>query len=174
MKWRHVTGFGAPGSPAKLRPPERDAARSGAKARFALLMPPDPPEGRVLLIRQLTRDRLWLPDAVSHPNRAVRLTEAVYATDHPAETMTRLSRLAGRPAEPDPVGGFHIDFGGGGCVRVLPPAAAADPVTRPDRCEDIRTGGPSLRGLTIAAEQSEDRLVHAGGVAIRLTAVAER
>ncbi len=160
------------GVACEIETTQRDAVRSGVKARFALLMPPDPPEGRVLLIRQLTRDRLWLPDAVSHPNRAVRLIEAVYATDHPAETMTRLSRLAGRPAEPDPVGGFRIEFGGGGCVRVLPPAAAATLFSGLPT-EDTRTIGPPLRGLTIAAEQAEARVIYAGGVAIRVTAAAE-
>jgi hypothetical protein len=99
---------------------ERDADRLGAKVRFALILPPDPPEGRTLLIRHLTRDLLWRPDNVEHPNHAVALTEVVYASDTPAETMTRLSRLAGRPAEPDPLGGYRIPLAQG-VLRILPP-----------------------------------------------------
>jgi hypothetical protein len=36
--------------------------------------------------------------------------------------MTRLSRLAGRPAEPDPLGGYRIPLARG-VLRILPPAA---------------------------------------------------
>src|ERR1700679_1775355 len=46
---------------------ERDAA-PGAKARFAVLMAPDGPEGRLLLVRQLTPELLWLPDNTVHQN----------------------------------------------------------------------------------------------------------
>jgi hypothetical protein len=138
---------------------ERDAGPDGTKARFALIMPADQPEGRVLLIRHLTRDLLWRPNAAAHPNRALALTEAVYSSDSPAETMTRLSRLTGRPSEPDPLGGFRIPLAHG-CVRILDPAAAA-------RLFPGASGAPPLLGLTIAAETSEARVVHAGGVAIR-------
>jgi catechol 2,3-dioxygenase-like lactoylglutathione lyase family enzyme len=139
---------------------EREAG--DGKARFALLMPPDPPEGRQLLIRHLTHDLLWRPSTTTHPNHAVALTEAVYATDAPAETATRLSRLTGRPAEPDPLGGYRIPLTRG-TVRVLPHAAA----------KSLFPGvadGPPLIGLTIAVEVGSDVVVHAGGVAIRFTA----
>ena len=102
---------------------ERDADQQGAKARFALILPPDPPEGRMLLIRHLTRDLLWRPDNVEHPNHAVALAEVVYASDTPAETMTRLSRLTGRPAEPDPWAATGFLWRAACCVscRVLRP-----------------------------------------------------
>ena len=98
----------------------------------------------MLLIRHLTRDLLWRPDTVVHPNHAVALIEAVYATDAPAETMARLSRLAGRPAEPDPLGGYRIPLSRG-CLRILPHAVAAE--LFPEMAD-----GPSLIGLTIAVE----------------------
>jgi Glyoxalase-like domain len=135
---------------------ERDADQQGAKARFALILPPDPPEGRLLLIRHLTRDLLWRPDNVAHPNHAVALTEVVYASDTPAETMTRLSRLAGRPAEPDrlpdplvdplvdPLGGYRIPLARG-VLRILPRAAAATLFPG-------AAGTGSVFGLTIAVE----------------------
>jgi hypothetical protein len=139
---------------------ERDAG-GGGTARFALLMPPDLPEGRVLLIRHLTRDLLWRPDHTVHPNHAVALTEVVYAIDAPAETMTRLSRLAGRPAEPDPLGGYRIALTRG-AVRILPRQAAAS-------LFPAAAGAPPLAGLTIATEAGADHVVHAGGVALRFT-----
>jgi hypothetical protein len=169
----------------------RDADQHGAKARFAVVMPSDLPEGRVLLIRHLTRDLLWRPDTVDHPNRAVALTEAVYASDAPAETMTRLCRLAGRPAEPDPLGGYRIPLARG-CVRILPRAAAA-------ALFPGAAGVPPLVGLTLAAElpngitggithaptgqtttgqatighaTASGRAIHVGGVAIRFTAAS--
>jgi hypothetical protein len=172
---------------------ERDAGLDGVKARFALLMPPDPPEGRMLLIRHLSRDLLWRPDNTRHPNRAVMLTEAVYASDAPAETMTRLSRITGRPAEPDPLGGYRIPLARG-VLRILPPPVAG-------ALFPGATAGPPLTGLTIAAEvtgtrgasvanprrvdtidltdagqmaaggDGNVRVVHAGGVAIRFTVV---
>jgi hypothetical protein len=138
---------------------ERDADPQGAKARFALIMPPDPPEGRLLLIRHANRDLLWRPDNVVHPNHAVALTEAVYATDTPAETMTRLSRLAGRPAEPDPLGGYRIPLSRG-CIRILPRAVAEALFPR-------ASNSPPLIGLTLTAEIANHRVIHSGGVAIR-------
>ncbi|MSP01279.1 MAG: VOC family protein [Acetobacteraceae bacterium] len=148
---------GVPANEASIT--ERDSGLDGRKARFALIMPPDPPEGRVMLIRQLTRDLLWRPDTVAHPNTAVALTEAVYASDAPAETAARLSRLSGRPAEPDPMGGYRIPLGRGR-VRILPRAVAG--ILFPGA-----TNGPPLIGLSIDAESSGGRVVHAGGVAIR-------
>jgi hypothetical protein len=148
---------------------ERDASQPGAKARFALIMPPDQPESRMLLIRHLTRDLLWRPDNVIHPNGAVALTEAVFATDSPAGTMTRLSLLSGRPAEPDPMGGYRIPLARG-CVRILPRAAAI-------KLFPGEAGTLPLIGLTIATDQPEDATsgqnAHAGGVAIRFIAMPD-
>jgi Glyoxalase-like domain len=143
---------------------ERNSGLTNAKSRFAVIMPPDQPEGRVLLVRQFTRELLWRPDNIAHPNRAVALTEAVYATDTPTEIMTRLSRLTGRPAEPDPLGGYRVTFAKG-CVRVLPRAVASAlfPGT---------AGGPPLIGLTVAIEGAGGPVVHAAGVAIRFAAVS--
>jgi len=112
-----------------------------------------------LLIRHLTRELLWRPEHVAHPNHAVGLIEVIYATDVPAETMTRMSRLAGRPAGPDPLGGYRVRLTRG-TIRVLPRVAAAQLLPG-------ATGATPLIGVTIAAEAAGDRVVHAGGVAIR-------
>jgi hypothetical protein len=165
---------------------ERDADQPATKVRFALILPPDPPEGRMLLIRHLTRDLLWRPDNVAHPNHAVALTEVVYASAAPAETMTRLSRLTGRPAKPDPLGGYRIPLARG-VVRILP--LSATEMLFPGATES----GP-LVGLTIAVAESNgiacgssgrarqpaiasaaaaDRLIiDAGGVALRFVDIA--
>ncbi len=133
----------------------------GEEARFAVIMPPDAPEGRILLIRHLTADRLWRPDDMVHPNRAVALEEAVYGVPAPAETMARLSRLAGRPAESDPLGGYRIAVGRG-WIRILPESDARR------LFPGGGGGGPMLMGLTIATEAGEARVVHAGNVSLRL------
>ena len=125
---------------------ERDADRQVGKARFALIVPPDPPEGRMLLIRHLTRDLLWRPDNVDHPNHAVALAEVVYASDTPADTMTRWSRLAGRAAEPDELGGYRISLARG-VLRFLPRAAAG-------KLFPGATGNGALFGLTIAVRNT--------------------
>jgi hypothetical protein len=129
-----------------------------------MIVPPDQPEGRVLLVRQLTRELLWRPDNIVHPNRAVALTEVVYAADTPAEAMTRLSRLAGRPAEPDPLGGYRISLARG-CMRILPRAVASAIFSG-------AAGTPPLVGLTVATEAVGGQVVHAGGVAIRFAAAS--
>jgi hypothetical protein len=143
---------------------ERDGGPDGVKARFTLLMAPDLPDGRVLLIRHLTRHLLWRPETTTHPNHAVSLAEVVYATSSPAETMTHLSRLSGRPAEPDPLGGYRIPLARG-CLRILSPgsAGALFPGTR---------SGPPLIGLTVTVDPNGEpgRVGHAGGVAIRFIA----
>ena len=138
---------------------ERDAG--GAIARFGLIMPPDMPEGRVLLIHHHTRSLLWRPGFVTHPNGALALTEAVYGAAIPAATMTHLSRIAGRPAEPDPLGGYRIPLARG-CIRVLPREAA-------EELFPGAAGNAPIVGLTIATAVPEDRVVHAAGVAIRFT-----
>ena len=155
----------------------------GPPARVALLLPPDQPEARVLLIRHLTRDLLWSADNTVHPNRAVALIEAVLAVDTPAETMTRLCRLAGRAAEPDPMGGYRIALPRG-AVRVLTPAAAG-------RLFPGAAMTPPLTGLTLLTDDGNAAIgaigralgvalvetpcgpvAHAGGVAIRFAAKA--
>ena len=125
---------------------DRDGDQPGAKLRFASILPPDPPEGRMLLVRHLTRDLLWRPDNVDHPNHAVALAEVVYASAAPAETMTRLSRLTGRPAEPDPLGGYRIPLARG-VVRILPRTAT-------EMLFPGATGCGPVVGLTIAVAAS--------------------
>jgi catechol 2,3-dioxygenase-like lactoylglutathione lyase family enzyme len=90
--------------------------------RFATLPVTDAPEGRLLLIQHLTPEALRPQRFLGHANRTVALAEIVIATSTPAETAARMSRLAGRSVQPDPVGGFVLQLSKGK-VRMLPPEA---------------------------------------------------
>jgi len=105
---------------AYLERPVDDAVPDGLRARFARLPLPDAPEGRIMLIRHLTPEAIWQPQFLRHPNRAVALDAVVIAAEQPADAAARFSRLAGRPVEPDPAGGFALKLPRGR-IRLLPP-----------------------------------------------------
>ena len=107
-----------------LERPVDDADPDGPRARFARLPLPDAPEGRVQLIRHLTPEAIWQDRFMTHSNGALGLEEAILAASNPAETASRLSRLAGRPVVPDPAGGFALELTPGR-VRIVPPDALA-------------------------------------------------
>ncbi len=111
---------------------------------FALLTPPDPPEGRIHLIHHLTPDAMWQERFLSHPNQAVRLEEAILVAPAPAETAARLSVLAGRPVQPDPAGGYVLSLQTGR-LRILSPASWAS--QHPNRTAPTL---PWIGGLTLA------------------------
>lgn len=104
---------------AYLERPVDDSDPAGPIARFARLLPPDPVEGRIQLIRHLTPEAIWRERFLNHPNGAVELKEVVLAVTNPADTAARLSRLAGRPVVPDPAGGFSLELSPGR-VRMAP------------------------------------------------------
>jgi len=157
-----------------------DADSTGPRARFALVTPPDAPEGRIHLIRHMTPEALWQDRYLHHPNHSVALEEVVLVVAEPAETAARLSRIAGRPVVPDPVGGFALALSRGR-VRVLPLGSFATV------CEDV--AGPELPWIGSITLQTGDRnaalrrwlqdrtipfragggalLVQAGGVVVR-------
>jgi hypothetical protein len=151
-----------------------DLDPDGPRARFVLVSPPDGPEGRVHLIRHETPDALWQPAFMAHPNMAFALIEILVASDAPAETAARLSRLAGRPVVPDASGGFALDLPRGR-IRMLP-GGSAGPV-------------PRFAGLTIATadanaaitarladgamphrKEADGIVVQAGGTTVRFVA----
>jgi hypothetical protein len=130
-----------------------DMDPAGPRARFALIQLPDQPEGRINLVRHLTRDRLWQERFLRHPNNAVALAEVVIAVGEPAETAARFSRLVGCPVVPDPAGGLGLELPRGR-VRLL-----ADPDIAPL---------PRITGLTVqTADRNEalGRLLGERGVA---------
>ena len=91
---------------------ERPVEAGGPIAKFARLPFPDPPEGRVQLIRHLTPELVWQEKWMDHANKAVALEEAILCAKAPAETAARLSRTSGLPVEPDPAGGFLLRLPG--------------------------------------------------------------
>ncbi len=105
-----------------LERPVDSADPEGLQARFARLPLPDAPEGRIQLIRHLTPEAIWQERFMRHANRAVALDAVILAVADPAETAARFSRLAGRPVQPDPAGGFVLPLARGR-VRVLAPDA---------------------------------------------------
>ncbi len=118
-----AAGIAIPGI-AYLERPVDDADPSGPQARFARLILPDAPEGRIFLIRHLTPEAIWQEQFLSHPNHASALGEVVVVSAVPAETAARFSRLSGLPLTPDPEGGFALVLPRGR-VRMLAPAALA-------------------------------------------------
>lgn len=102
---------------------ERPVEPGGPVATFARLPLPDPPEGRVQLIRHLTPELVWQEKWMDHANKALALEEAILSARAPAETAARLSRLAGLPVEPDPAGGYLLRLPG--AARAAGPFAPA-------------------------------------------------
>lgn len=102
---------------------ERPVEAGGPIAKFARLPFPDPPEGRVQLIRHLTPELVWQEKWMHHANKAVALEEAILCARDPAETAARLSRVSGLAVEPDPAGGFLLRLPG--AARAAGPFAPA-------------------------------------------------
>lgn len=103
-------GLNIPGVAYLERPVD---APDGPRARFERLPYPDAPEGRVQLVRHLTPELVWQERWMAHPNRAEALVEVILTAENVAESAARLSRLAGLPVEPDPLGGFALRLPGG-------------------------------------------------------------
>ncbi len=114
---------------------QRPVEPGGPIARFARLPFPDAPEGRVQLVQHLTPELVWDPRWMGHANGAEALEAAILVSAEPAAATARLSRLAGLPAEPDPLAGFRIRLPGRAgaagphspametTLRILPPEA---------------------------------------------------
>jgi hypothetical protein len=114
---------------------QRPVEPGGPTARFARLPFPDAPEGRVQLVQHLTPELVWDARWMGHRNGADALEAAILVAANPAETTARLARLAGLPAEPDPLAGFRLRLPGAARaagpdspqmetrIRILPPEA---------------------------------------------------
>ena len=71
------------------------------------------PEAKLIFIDHLTRDVLWQPHLLQHPNGAVALSEVALCVEELDETCGRLSRLFGQAPEEVRPGGnvFHLSRG---------------------------------------------------------------
>ena len=172
LRLRHA-GLDVPGI-LHLERPVDSADPAGPQARFARLPLPDAPEGRIQLIRHLTPEAIWQERFMAHPNHATALKSLIMAVPNPAETASRISRLAGLPVTPDPAGGFalHLDRG---LVRMLDAeglAATLPGVTPPTlpfmagiviRTDD---GATAARGMADLVPVPGGWMAQAGGTAV--------
>ncbi|MFA5487727.1 MAG: VOC family protein [Candidimonas sp.] len=71
-----------------------------ALARFVQVRTPPQamPEGRVFMLQHPTRDLVWQPRYLTHPNTAVKLAEIIVAVDDLAEAGARYARYLACPA----------------------------------------------------------------------------
>jgi hypothetical protein len=171
---------------------QRPVEPGGPTARFARLPFPDAPEGRIQLVQHLTPDLVWDARWMGHRNRAEALESVILTSAAPAETTARLARLAGAPAEPDPLAGFRLRLPGAAraagpespkretTIRILQPEAlpralpgVVPPVLPFIAGMVIRTAdrGAAARGLlvNILREAPDGAMVppeHAGGAAV--------
>jgi hypothetical protein len=136
-----------------------DSDPDGPRARFSLLTPPDPPEGRVHLILHETPEALWQPRFLQHANKAVSLEEVVIVSAEPATTAAWYSRLAGRPVVPDHVGGYVLPLHRGR-IRIVPPGAYP------------ALAVPSIAALTLRTDGAPEVRMNLGGVAIAIRSAA--
>ena len=116
----------APGvrAPATL---ERDAPfgiddSQSRRARFrnTKLDPQLYPEASFLFIEHMTRDVLWQPHLLDHPNGAVAIQEAVIASAEPDDTCARLAQVLGQAPLPKRHGGHAFTLANGALLYVLP------------------------------------------------------
>lgn len=77
------------------------------------------PEADFLVIEQQTREVLWQPDLMTHPNGAVSLESVTICCDDPGDLMNRLSPILGAPTDK----GFNLHPGR---VRVVGAGDVAD------------------------------------------------
>ena len=102
-----------------------DSDPASPRVGFSLITPPDPPEGRVHLIRHLTPETMWREPFLSHPNRVTHLADLTLVVEQPAVTAAWLSRVAGRAVLVDGPG-LALDLGGQR-LRIQPPGADPGP-----------------------------------------------
>jgi hypothetical protein len=119
-------------------------ARDGARFARLPLADSDP---RLQLIHHETPELVWRAEHLAHPNRAIALDSVIVIDDPPARFAARLSRAAGLPLTPDPLGGYALDLPAGR-IRVL---HSAEPVFPGASCPDFR---PWIAGLAIRTDDN--------------------
>ncbi len=135
---------------------ETSRPTDGGLARFERLPFPDAVP-RLQLIRHLTPDLVWRASEMVHPNHAVALEAVVLVAEEPAVLAALLSRVAGRPVTPDPVGGYALGLPAGK-VRILPPDAL-DAVFPGMACSSL----PCIAGVVIRTDDG-NAAVEARGI----------
>jgi catechol 2,3-dioxygenase-like lactoylglutathione lyase family enzyme len=78
-------------------------------------------EARFLYIEHLTRDVIWQPQLLDHPNGATAIEEVYFASDDPKSTAHKLAALLPSPAR----GRFYVMTGAEWKFRPMPPLPSA-------------------------------------------------
>lgn len=130
-----------------------DSDPASPRVGFSLITPPDPPEGRVHLIRHLTQGAMWQNRFLSHPNRVTSLASLTLVVERPAITAAWLSRVAGRTVVVDGPG-LALALGRQR-LRILPPTGTDRPPGMPwISGVTLRTSDANQALATILAEQA--------------------
>lgn len=102
-----------------------DEATRRAKFRNIYLDRGRYPEARFLYIEHLTRDVLWQPHLLDHPNGALALERVYFCTDDVAATGARIGQVVAGTPQAGPPGEAEIRLARGS-LRVLDHAAWAN------------------------------------------------
>ena len=149
----HRAGFAATLSRSSRPAPPAEGGAAFARLPLAEAVP------RLQLLRPPTPVLVWQAPFLTHPNQAIALQEVIVAADPPAAFAARLSRAAGRPVAPDPMGGVALRLPQG-TVRILPPEAARHLLpgaTLPSL--------PAILGLSVRTQDGNAAIAHLLGQA---------
>ena len=127
----------------------RDEETRRAKFRNSYLDRQAFTEGRFLYIQHLTREVIWQPHLLRHPNGALAMEEVYFATQDPKATATKLA-----PVFPDPVRGrFQVVASTEWKFRPVPPLPS--PVAFGVRVESLATTRACLAANGVAVTEDE-------------------
>ena len=101
-----AAGFGARGIQPLERPVETEEGERTARFERVPVADGEMPEGRIFFIRHLTREAVWQPRHLDHPNGALALTEIILHVADCDEAATRYARFLGTTPHRD--AGAHV------------------------------------------------------------------
>jgi catechol 2,3-dioxygenase-like lactoylglutathione lyase family enzyme len=116
-----------PGETLRLSRPVPRSAGAAIEARFEIARLPDGalPGADVFACGHLTREAVWLPELLDHPNTAVAVRAVTIAAPDPRSAASGWARaLLGAPVVPVE-GGFRIEVGAH-AIELLEPGFAAE------------------------------------------------
>ncbi len=91
-----------------------DGTVSAAKFRTFLWPTEEAPGGvRIFACQHKTRETVWIPELMKHPNAAKRIKQTLIATPAPAQEAAHLGRLIDRTPTADADGAVTVPSGGG-------------------------------------------------------------
>ncbi|MCZ4353863.1 VOC family protein [Roseovarius aestuarii] len=99
--------------PVDFRRPLVLADGTASEAAFRIFHWPDEPApggARLFACEHLTRDTVWLPELMAHPNGARGVRQVEVRVDAPEAEAATLARLLGLSAAPDAKGGMRVQM----------------------------------------------------------------